>query len=258
MADSSRARRRLAAWSSAVVLLATLLALGLFAGVFVATRVLGTTTMGWDQLADALGGAMAGSVTALVAWGLALRMLSPARRVALAAIAVAGTAGIATALQAVPASTRPGTSADVPPPLIEPFSLQISTADGAAGRSGTGDRLPWQTFRIGSNLAFDYVPADRPAELCLLVLGPEAPDAVASFRALRSILVALPGESACSDPCPSCDEMGLEWYLDHTRFTWQLHDACWQTSDVVRPLRVAVEDIVARYGAGVTCEVTGP
>ncbi len=257
MADPSRARRRLAAWFSAVVLLAALLPLGLFAGVFVATRVLGTTTMGWDQLADALGGAMAGSVAALVAWGLALRTLSPARRVALAAIAAAGTVGIATALQAVPANTRPVTSANVPPPLIEPFSLQLGTADGAAGPSSTGDRLPWQTFRIGSNLAFDYVPADRPAELCLVVVGPEAPDAVASFRALRSILVALPAEIACGDPCPSCDEVGLEWYLDQTRFTLQLHDACWQTSDVVRPLRMAVENIVANYSAGVACEVTG-
>jgi hypothetical protein len=258
MAGTPSSRGRLAAWSSAAVLLVALLLLGLVTGVFVATRVLATTGMGWDQIADALGGAMVGGASALVAWGVALRTLGPPRRFVLAAIAVAGAFGVAAASRTVPMNVRVGNPADVPPPVVESFSLQIGTADGVPGPSADGSRLPWRVLRIGSNLSFDYVPVDRPGELCLAVVGLDSPEDVASFRALRSTLMTVPGEVDCGPPCPSCGDVGLEWYLDQTRFTLQVTDSCWRASDVIRPLRVAVEDIVATYGAGAVCERAGP
>jgi hypothetical protein len=245
---------RLASWSSAAVLLVALLLLGVVAGAFVATRVLATSDMGWDQIADALGGAMVGCVTALVVWVVAVRSLRPRGRVVLAACALAGMVGVSAASRAMPANIRVANPADLPPPLVEPFSLRLGTADGLAGPSSDGSRLPWRVLRTGSNLSLDYVPIDRPGELCLSTAALGSPDGIAAFNALRATLAALPIEVDCGAPCPSCDDVGLEWYLDQERFTMQLTDRCWRTNEAVRPLRAAVEHIVATYGAAAVCE----
>lgn len=63
---ASTGSSRLGSVLSALTLVASLLALGFFLGGFVATRLLPTTGMGWDQLADALGGMMLGTLIGLV------------------------------------------------------------------------------------------------------------------------------------------------------------------------------------------------
>lgn len=64
--------------------------LGLVAGVLVATRVLTTSAMGWDQLADALGGGIVGALLGLVTGALLVRRLGTRRRLVLALLALAG------------------------------------------------------------------------------------------------------------------------------------------------------------------------
>jgi hypothetical protein len=75
-------------------LLAALGLLGFLGGVLVATRVLSTSQMGWDQLAGFLSGGAAGGLAGLVAAALVVRRLGVARRfaVALAALAAAALA----------------------------------------------------------------------------------------------------------------------------------------------------------------------
>jgi hypothetical protein len=199
---------------------------------------------------------MIGAAVGVVVWIVALRALRPRGRIVLAALAVAGLFAVSAASRVMPTNVRAPNPASGPPPLVERFNLQLGVAEPASG-SSVGSRLPWRVLRIGSNLAFDYVPVDRPGALCLSVVGFDAPEGVETFRALRSTLASLPEQVDCGLPCPTCDEVGLEWYLDQARFTLHLNDRCWSTNETVRPLRLAIEHIVATYGADPVCEPAG-
>lgn len=65
---------------AATVMLGTLVFAGLFSGVLVATRLMQTAQMGWDQLADAIGGAIFGvSIGLIIAVTVTLRAGAKAR-----------------------------------------------------------------------------------------------------------------------------------------------------------------------------------
>lgn len=69
-------------------LLAALGLLGFVVGVLVATRVLSTSAMGWDQLADFLAGGAAGGLAGGVTGAFVVRRLGVATRVGLALAAL--------------------------------------------------------------------------------------------------------------------------------------------------------------------------
>ena len=78
---------RSSAWTDVAtgcLFLAALAGCGFVVGVAVATRLLSTSGMGWDQLADALGGGLAGGVLGLVAGALSVRRASRRLRLILA------------------------------------------------------------------------------------------------------------------------------------------------------------------------------
>lgn len=76
-------RKRWSAWLTAILLLPALLAPGVLLGGLVASRVLPDTGMGWDQLANTLGGMMVGAILAVGAWLFALQQLGTRGRLLL-------------------------------------------------------------------------------------------------------------------------------------------------------------------------------
>ena len=130
-------------WLSAALLLAALPLLGGLSGGLVVTRLIGTSGMGWDQLADTLGGVLAGGALGLVAGIVGVLRLSSSRRFWLAVGAVIGCLGVVAYLQATRPRLRPGSVTNVPPPLVESFSMQMGVADGLAGPPPEGNRFPW-------------------------------------------------------------------------------------------------------------------
>lgn len=214
--------------------------------------------MGWDQIANALGGVLLGSLAAIVAWIYAIRGLGAKGRLVLTGLSVAGAIAIFVYLRVVPAPVRPaGVAVDVPPPPVAPFSFQLGVADGLAGPVPGAARLPWQMLRVASNLSLDYTPLNRPNQHCQAIDPLNSPEGIAALTELRDILSRLPADIDCGEPCPACDEVGLQWFLDQERFTLSLTDRCWRTHEQIQPLRVSIEAIVARYGAQATCEPTG-
>lgn len=75
--------KRWLAWLTAILLLPALLAPGVLLGGLVASRVLPDTGMGWDQLANTLGGMMVGGILAVAGWLLALRLMDTRGRLLL-------------------------------------------------------------------------------------------------------------------------------------------------------------------------------
>jgi hypothetical protein len=205
---------RTKSWLSAAALLIALVMFGLVAGGLVATRVIGTAGMGWDQLADTLGGLMVGGAVGIVAWLLALRFLAPAGRRWLTVAAAIGCVGAWGYVQSTPPLRRAGVPVDIPPPAVAPFSWQMGVADGLAGPPPDSTRLPWEFLRIASNLSLDYVPTGRTGQQCFANDAMNSPEGIAALTELRGILVAVPPDLDCGEPCPECLEVSLQWFLD--------------------------------------------
>jgi hypothetical protein len=245
-------------WLSGALLLAALLFFGVLTGGLVATRVIGTSGMGWDRLADTLGGVLAGGALGLVAGIVGVLKVGSSGRFWLAGSAVVGCLGAAAYLLATQPRVRTATVTSIPPPPVESFSLHMGVADGLAGPPSEGNRLPWNFLRIASNLSLDYVPAGNPSRHCAANGIIDSSDDIAALTALRGNLARLPTEFDCGEQCPSCMEVSLEWFLDQTRRTAALTDRCWRSHPQLQPLRASVERLFATYGPKAECTPSAP
>ena len=245
-------------WLSAAVLLIALVGFGFIAGGLVATRIIGTSGMGWDQIADTLGGLAIGVVLAVAAWIVAVRTVGPAGRLWMSGAAVVGCVIASIYLLSVPPRVRPGRAVEVPARAVAPFSWQIGVADGLAGPPSDGERLPWSFLRIASNLSLDYVPVDSPNRQCIAADTMNTPEGVAALTELRAILVAMPPNVDCGEPCPSCMDVSLQWFLDDDRATAMITDRCWRSHEQLQPLRASVERLFATYGGTAECSASTP
>lgn len=241
-------------WLTGVLLLVALLYLGVLAGGTVTTRLMPTSGgMGWDQLADALGGVLVGTVLAVVGAIIALRALGTGGRLAVIVLAAVACAGLTAYLRATPVNVRVREAVPIVPPPVAPFSLTIGVADGLEARPPGAPRLPWQTLRISSNLSYDYVPIDRPSQQCLAIDALNSPEGIAALNALRTLLAATPRTLDCGEPCPSCDDVSLQWALEQERASLMLNDRCWLVHEQLQPLRLAVDGITTRLGGRAVC-----
>lgn len=248
------------AWLVAAGALAALVLFGMIAGGLVVTRVMTMRGMGWDQLATTLEGLIVGGGVGLVAGLLAVWALGTHGRLAVAALALVGCVAALGYMWAVPPKVRRASvvAAPVPVPPVASFTFELSAADGLGGPPEDGRRLPWEFLRIASNSTLDYVPVGRPGERCWAngVLG--GPEGITALTELRSLLAGLPEQIACNDPCPTCMEVGLQWFLDDQRRTAFITDRCWRSLEPLQPIRVSVERLFSRYGAGAACNRTSP
>jgi len=244
-------------FASAVVLLVALGMFGVLAGGAVATRLMGPIGVtGWDGIASALGGVMSGGVIALGAWLVALWTLEPRARMVLALAAVVLSVATWLWLASSAPNRETATTAITRPPAsaaVEPFTFHLSTADGLEGPSPANERLIWQFLRISSNLSFDYVPAGRPDQQCIAEHLADDLNGILRYHEFRDILTTIPEQVDCGPPCPSCGEVGLEWFLDQDRQTLALTDRCWNTHEQLQKLRMATEGIVAAAYGRVIC-----
>jgi hypothetical protein len=245
-------------WLTAACVLAGLVFLGMIAGALVATRVMTVSGMGWDQIADTLGGLMVGGAVGLVAGLVAVRMLDARGRLAATAGALLASVAAAMYLQATPPNMRRTSGVPAPEPPVASFTFQLSAAEGLGGPGDADMRPPWALLRVASNLSLDYVPIDRPEEYCRAHDALRAPEAIAALSELRSLLAGLPGEVACSDTCQACMEVDLQWLVNDERRTASMSDRCWRSLAALQPLRASVERIVERYGTTAVCERSTP
>lgn len=86
---------------SGAVLLIALSPVGLLIGGFVASRIGSKSQMGWDQLADTLGGAMLGVLGAWVAGIVLIQILTPRKRFVVALVATASIVALIVILRIV-------------------------------------------------------------------------------------------------------------------------------------------------------------
>lgn len=89
--------------------LVSLLLFGFLFGALVATRVLYTTAMGWDQLGGAFGGGALGAFAGLVAGVFLVGRLTVRRRALLALVALVGAVMCLVYLRSTPPRVRPPT-----------------------------------------------------------------------------------------------------------------------------------------------------
>jgi hypothetical protein len=246
---------RLTSWAAGTLFLLGLVAFGLFFGVLVATRILTTGGMGWDQLADFLGGAMLGAGAAFVLGLVLVGRLAPRTRVQLAILAVLGTGGAMAYMSVTPPNIRRPSTAALPAPAVESFSLTLGTADPLEGARPEDPSLPWVLLRIGSNLALDYVSHDEPDLLCVAAGALQSDAGIAAAQDLRRVLEELPSELVCESPCASCTQISLGWYLESRSEMLAFDARCWRTNEALQPVRASVTRIVAQHGQGdMTCE----
>jgi hypothetical protein len=246
---------RLKSWAAGAFFLLALGAFGLFFGVLVATRILTTSGMGWDQLADFFGGAILGAGAAFVLGLVVVRRLAPLARTQSAILAVLGTGGAMAYMSVTPPNVRPPSAAALPEPPVQSFVLTLGTADPLTGARQEDPSLPWDLLRIASNLTVDYVMHDEPDLLCVAVDALRSDAGITAAQDLRSVLEALPAEIACEPPCATCTQISLGWYLDGRSASLAFDDRCWRTNDALQPVRASVAQIVAQHGQGaMTCE----
>jgi hypothetical protein len=224
----------------------------------VTTRIIGTTEMGWDQIADTLGGLMVGGALGMAGWLLAVWFLDSAGRLWLTGAAVVGCIGASIFLVSTEPRMRSGRIVDIPAPAVPQFGWQISVADGLAGPPPDGKRLPWEFLRIASNLSLDYVPAGKTGQQCFANNAMDTDEGIAALKELRAILVAMPADFDCGEPCPSCMDVSLQWFLDDRRVAAMITDRCWLSHAQLQPLRASVERLFAKYGAGAECSPSTP
>ncbi len=140
-----------------------------------------------------------------------------------------------------------------PPALVRPFTFRLATSDGPEAASRTGGPPAWHALRIGSDLAFDYVPIGRPDQQCVAENIADDLAGVLRFRELRGLLEALPTNVDCGEPCPSCTRVDLEWVVEEEHSALALTGHCWHTHPQIQPLRTAVEGVVAAAYGRVIC-----
>lgn len=80
---------RSSSWATGAVYLIALVGLGFVLGGTVATRLFPSGGMGWDQIANALGGVLVGVIVSAVVGAITVVRLSPRARLLLAGAAVA-------------------------------------------------------------------------------------------------------------------------------------------------------------------------
>ncbi len=247
MQDGISAQSRLVTGSVAVVLVLACVLLGFVAGAFVATRVFPSGGMGWDQLANTLGGVMIGSGTgAVIGLILAFTLKHRARIWALAAL-LAGLVVTIVLLNTVPVPERPVPQrVELPPPPVESFNLTLAVKDP------TPD-LPWRHLRISSNLAIDYIKPDT-TQLCVAPQALRADAGIARARALRTALASLPAQLNCA-ACLDCPSASLTWWLDQARSSLDFDVTCWRDSAALAPVRETIARIMAEHDVtGLVCE----
>ena len=133
--------------------------------------------------------------------------------------AAIGCMGAAAYLQSTEPRTRPRPAAEIAAPAVAPFTWQMGVADGLAGPPTDGERLPWESLRIASNLSLDYVPAGKTGQQCLANSALNTREGIVALTELRAILAAMPSQIDCGEACPSCMEVSLQWLLDDDRGT---------------------------------------
>lgn len=250
------------AWASAIFLLLALVLFGLFFGALVATRIFPTSRMGWDQLADFLGGAMLGGIAGLVAALALIARIAPRARMAMALVALMGCAGAMAYMSVIPAKIRRANPVAMAP-VVEPFSLTLAANDSTASDGTQSLRpadaaMPWNTLRMGSNLAFDYILQTTPRRLCVVPGALQSEAGIAAAKDLRTILQALPGELSCAPPCPNCAAISLEYYLGQKRSTLSFDSTCWRNEPALQPLHSAITSITTKYDKGERICETAP
>jgi hypothetical protein len=234
-----------------VALFAALVLLGFLSGGLVATRIIGTSGMGWDRLADTLGGLLVGGALGAVAWLVTVRRLDAAGRLRMAGAAVLGGLGVVAYLQATEPRVRPPRAADLPAPAVEPFAVQIGVADGL--EPPAGEKLPWSLLRIASNLSLDYVPADRTDLHCIVIDPLNGRRGIEALTQLRAVLVDTPREFDCGEPCPTCMDVSLQWYIGDDQTATTITDRCWRSHPALEPLRASVERLYAEFRDAAEC-----
>ncbi|MEZ5488886.1 MAG: hypothetical protein R3F50_01035 [Gammaproteobacteria bacterium] len=243
-------------WLSGAILLMALLFFGVIFGALVATRIMSSGGMGFDQLADALGGFIVGGALGLLAAIVLIRRLSPSKRLIVALIAIAGSFASVLYLRATPANIRDAAPVELPPPPVEPFSFMLQTSDPFEKPRQDDPSLPWDSLRIASNLSFSYVSHDAPNNMCIAAGALNTEDGFARLRELRSILENLDASAFPCDPtpCPTCTSVGLTWYIDENRFNIGFDDVCWRNEPTLQPFRSSADAIVKDYLHEVRCE----
>lgn len=101
MTPATEPTSTLARIGSGLLCVLGLAALGFFLGGFLGGRVFGGGGMGWDQIADTLGGVAVGLVAGLGASVWAIRGLSPSRQVALGVGGLLLAAGVFAVIRAL-------------------------------------------------------------------------------------------------------------------------------------------------------------
>ena len=86
----------------------------------------------------------------------------------------------------------------------------------------------------------------------------DTPEGIAALTELRTILVALPRQLDCGEPCPSCLEVSLQWFLNDDRAVATITDRCWRSHDALQPLRASVEHLFTTYGPTAECSPSTP
>ncbi len=247
MQDGTSPRSRLLMGVVAVALVVVCVLLGLLAGAFVATRVFPSGGMGWDQIANTLGGLMIGSGAGLVIGLILALALSHLVRIWAAAAVLAGIAVTIVLLNIVPAPKRAAPQrVELPPPPVESFSLILAVENPAPD-------LPWRHLRISSNLAIDYIKHETP-QLCVAPQALRSDAGIARGRALRAALASLPAQLDCEE-CLDCPSASLTWWLDQARSSLDFDLTCWRGSTTLAPVREAIAHIVADHDvSGLVCE----
>lgn len=128
---------RVLGFVSGAVLLIALSPVGLLIGGFVAARIGPKSGMGWDQLADTLGGAMLGVLGAWVVGAVLIQLLTPRKRFVVALVATASIVVLIVVLRILrplppaaetpPVPKREVTAPAEPVPVAEPVP---NTPDG--------------------------------------------------------------------------------------------------------------------------------
>lgn len=164
---------------SAVVLFLCLLPFGLLAGGFVATRLLPMTGMGWDQLADALGGFMVGTLAAVVLGAVLVWRLGVKGRLIAAGLALIASGGMLFLLKTVPKNVAAPEPPPPPPPAFEPaFRIEVRTSPKDRVLQAAQPPIPWSSISVLSeNRSLSYRTWGRDPDLCVagFLPGEDAP-----------------------------------------------------------------------------------
>lgn len=190
---------------SGTTVLATAVLCGFLAGGFIASR-LSTTGMGWDRLADALGGMMIGIVAGAILGTVLVVRLGVRGRLVAAGVLAAGAVVTIVAFRLVPAPKM-----DLPPPPAPPpprFEPAYSFSIGAFDESVEPiEGVPYRSFKLHSPVrridTVAWTPGARTVQI-------EAEDE--ALRALAAVLANLEKPPECP-PCDGCGRMAVSWSL---------------------------------------------